>query len=295
MGLRRRSLRRTPDRLRDHLPEGQGVGLRRGGLGRLPPHPNPDALPAKSQREELRAKVRQWGLEFAGMDTCLGGRRLLDTDDTAPYVAAFAQKAAFGADLGVATLRVDTVQPPTVFEHVDYQTALGRLARTWQTCCRIAADRGLRVSWEFEPGFAFNKPSDVLRVLDAVDRPNFGVLLDTCHAQMVSVIGARQPGEKETLPGGPRELIRMLHGRINHLHLIDSDNTCHKDEQGRDDTSAHPPFGCGLLDFDELMPALAAEPLPDDWWTIDLCFWPQAWEAAAECKQFVDGLNRRYG
>jgi sugar phosphate isomerase/epimerase len=264
-------------------------------LGAFAPHPNPNGLPAKSQRNELRAKMKEWGLEFAGMGADLWGQRLLNTDDPGPYLAEFTKSADFCADLGMVNLRLDTVQPPTIFESVDYSTALARLARAWKTCCGIAADRGLRVSWEFEPGFAFNKPSDILRVLDAVDEPNFGVLLDTCHAQMVSVVGARQPGKPETLPGGPVELIRMLHGRINHLHLIDSDNTCHKDAQGNDETSAHPPFGLGVLDFDQIMPALAAERLPDDWWTIDLCFWANAWEATAQCKRFIDDLNRRYG
>lgn len=264
-------------------------------LGAFPPHPNPNDMPEKSQREELVGRMRDRGLGFAGMGADLWSQHLIDTDDPGPYLAEFTKTADFCRDLEIRTLRIDTVQPPTIFEEVDYATALDRVARTWKECCNIAADRGLIVTWEFEPGFAFNKPSDIVRVLDAVDKPNFGVLFDTCHGQMVSVVGARQPGEKETLEGGPLELIRMLHGRINHLHLIDSDNKCHKNADGSDETSAHPPFGLGVLDFDEIMPALAAEHLPDDWWTIDLCFWPDAWQATAQCKQFVDGLVAKYG
>lgn len=264
-------------------------------LGAFPPHPNPNDMPEKSQRHELAGKMKDRGLEFAGMGANLWGQKLLNTDDPRVYVAEFTKAADFAADLGIHTLRLDTVQPPTIFEEIDYATAFRRLTQTWKHCADLAADRGLIVTWEFEPGFAFNKPSEIVRVLDAVDKPNFGVLLDTCHAQMVSVVGARQPGEKETLPGGPLELIRMLHGRINHLHLIDSDNTCHQNADGSDETSAHPPFGLGVLDFDEIIPAVVAEDLPDDWWTIDLCFWPNAWEATAQCKQFVDGLNAKYG
>jgi sugar phosphate isomerase/epimerase len=264
-------------------------------LGAFHPHPNPNDMPEKSQRNELVGKMKDWGLGFAGMGADLWSQKLVNTDDQRPYIAEFTKSADFCADLGIRTLRIDTVQPPTIFERVDYDTALGRVTRTWKTCCDIAADRGLLVTWEFEPGFAFNKPSEIVRVLDAVDKPNFGALFDTCHAQMVSVVGARQPGKKETLPGGPLELIRMLHGRINHLHLIDSDNTCHKTPDGQDETSAHPPFGLGVLDFDRIMPALAAENLPDDWWTIDLCFWSNAWEATAQCKTFIDELNRKYG
>ena len=54
-------------------------------------------------------------------------------------------------------------------------------------------------------------------------------------------------------------------------------------------------FGEGNLDFDELMPAIVAAGCPDDWWTIDLCFWPDAWSATETCKKFVDGLANRYG
>ena len=55
------------------------------------------------------------------------------------------------------------------------------------------------------------------------------------------------------------------------------------------------PYESDPIDFDQVMPALAAEDLPDDWWTIDLCFRPDAWAATAECKRFVDGLNEKFG
>jgi sugar phosphate isomerase/epimerase len=112
---------------------------------------------------------------------------------------------------------------------------------------------------------------------------------------MVGVNGARQEGEKETFPSQV-EYIRKLSGRINHIHLIDSDNTCHKDASGQDETSTHPPFGNGVLNFDEIMPELVrAARLPHDWWTIDLCFWPDAWNATAKCKVVLDRLIEKYG
>ncbi|MCX6624840.1 MAG: TIM barrel protein, partial [Acidobacteria bacterium] len=130
---------------------------------------------------------------------------------------------------------------------------------------------------------------------DAVNRDNFGILYDTCHGQMVSVVGARQEGEKEIFPSQV-DFIRLLSGRIKHLHLIDSDNTCHKDASGGDETSTHPPFGLGILDLDAIMPELVrASRLPHDWWTIDLCFWPDAWAATATCKARLDQLIAAYG
>jgi sugar phosphate isomerase/epimerase len=120
-------------------------------------------------------------------------------------------------------------------------------------------------------------------------------MYDTCHGQMVGVVGARQEGEKEVF-ANQIEFIRLLTGRIKHIHLIDSDDSCHKDADGNDETSAHPPFGLGHLDFNEIMPELIkASNLPHDWWTIDLCFWPDAWEATATCKKAIDVLVEKYG
>ncbi len=275
-------------------------------LGAFPPHPNPGnpngpdeewpgAMPEKSQREELKAKMADLGLAFSGIAANLWGEKLINTDDQSKYISEFQKNAEFARDLGIGGIRVDTVQPPTILREVDYRTAMDRVVRTWKTCSDIAADHGLYVTWEFEPGFAFNKPSDIVRIHEAVGKDNFGILYDTCHGQMVGVVGARQEGEKETF-SSQVELLRMLNGRINHVHLIDSDNTCHKDAQGNDETSAHPPFGLGVLDFDEIMPALVrASRLPHDFWTIDLCFWPDAWAATEQCKKFADTLVARYG
>ncbi len=60
-------------------------------------------------------------------------------------------------------------------------------------------------------------------------------------------------------------------------------------------TSAHPPFGDGVLNFDGIVPALAKLKMPHDWWTIDLCFWSDAWPVTKRCKQEIDKLNRKYG
>ena len=59
--------------------------------------------------------------------------------------------------------------------------------------------------------------------------------------------------------------------------------------------STHAPFGDGVVDFDALLPRLARERLPHDWWTIDLCFWSNAWDVTERCKKSLDELNRKYG
>jgi len=261
-------------------------GVEVGGFGI---HPNPDIQKTKEEREEIKHHVEAHGMGISGFVPNLWGEKLINTEDTSKYISEFQRGLDFAYDIGTKGIRVDAVQPPTIFEEVDYDTALKRVASTWKECSKRAADKGCYVTWEFEPGFAFNKPSDILRVLEAVNEPNFGVEFDTCHAEMVAGKGARQPGEKETLPGGALELAQKLRGKINHIHLIDSDGTLNEHE-----TSAHPPFGDGYLNFDELVPELLKNDLGHDWWTIDLCFWPDAWELTERCKKAVDELNKKY-
>lgn len=259
-------------------------------LGGFPPHPNPDDLPTREQRQAVAERVRAKGLAWSGLAANLWAEKLINTDDPGHYLSEFRKNVQFCNDLGIDAIRVDTVQPPTIFEEVDPETARRRVVTTWQQCAREAADAGVRVVWEFEPGFAFNKPSDILRIVEEVNHPNFTVEFDTCHAHMVAAVGARQPGEKETLPGGALELAQRLRGKIGHVHLIDSDGTLHDDE-----TSTHAPIGEGLLDFDTLLPELDRGGLPTDWWCIDLCFWPDAWAVTEKCKRAADALNARLG
>jgi sugar phosphate isomerase/epimerase len=150
----------------------------------------------------------------------------------------------------------------------------------------------LEVSWEFEPGFAFNKPSEIVNMIDAVrakGNKNFGAMYDTCHAYMCAKIGAKQPGAKETLAGGEIELLHKLKGKINHLHLIDSDGSLNEHQ-----TSTHNPFGTGHLDFDKIIPELLNAGVPSDWWCIDLCFWPNAWDVTADSMKFLGAIKKKY-
>ncbi|MBW7864258.1 MAG: sugar phosphate isomerase/epimerase [Candidatus Hydrogenedens sp.] len=261
-------------------------GVELGGFGI---HPNPDNMPTKAEREACKQGVADAGLAFSGLAANLWGEHLIDSEDNTHYLEEFRKNLEFCVDLGIPGIRVDAVQPPTIFDTVDYNKARDRVVRTWRQCSEEAADQGVYVTWEFEPGFAFNKPSDIVGIVEEVDNPNFGIMFDTCHAHMVAAVGARQPGERETLPGGALELARMLRGKINHLHLIDSDGTLHDEE-----TSTHAPFGGGILDFGALIPELLQSGVPHDWWTIDLCFWHDAWTVTAACKKAVDELNAKY-
>jgi sugar phosphate isomerase/epimerase len=267
-------------------------------LGSFGVHPTPFSHPTKADRQRLKKEVADHGLQFSGIAVDLWsfkkpGPSILDENPT-PYLAAFLGFTAFASDLGIKTIRVDAVEPPNFFQTsgMDPKLGMDRITTVWDKCSKIAADYGMNVTWEFEPGFLFNKPSEVLKIVDAVrakGNPNFGVMFDTCHAHMCAGVGANQAGQKETLAGGAQELLEKLKGKITHVHLIDSDGSLNEHN-----TSTHNPFGTGKLNFDKLLPALNQAAVPNDWWVVDLCFWPNAWDVTADSKTFLDKMRKKY-
>lgn len=270
-------------------------------LGSFGPHPSPVTHPTKASREKLRKEIADHGLSLSGIAVDLWsfktpGVSILDEIPSA-YLTAFLGWCNFAADLDARTIRVDSVIAPDFFETAEgqaigYQQGLDRIISVWDKASKIAADFGLNVCWEFEPGFAFNKPSEILKIVNAVrdsGNGNFGVLYDTCHAHMCATVGANHPGEKELLPGGELELLEQLKGKITHIHLIDSDGSLNEHN-----TSTHNPFGTGKLDFDKLVPAMMQSGVPHDWWCVDLCFWPNAWDVTAQSKKYLDELRTKY-
>lgn len=279
----------------------QDLGYDGVELGSFGPHPSPATHPTKASRTKLRKEIADHGLALSGIAVDLWafktpGVSILD-EIPAAYLTAFLGWCNFAADLDAKTIRVDTVLAPDYFstdegKKLGVKAGLDRFISVWDKASKIAADFGLNVCWEFEPGFVFNKPSEILALVDGVrakGNTNFGVLYDTCHAYMCAVIGANQQGEKEVSANGEVTLLEKLKGKVTHIHLIDSDGSLNEHN-----TSTHNPFGTGKLDFDKLIPAMQASGVPHDWWTVDLCFWPHAWDVTAESKKFLDALRAKY-
>jgi len=279
----------------------QDLGYDGVELGSFGPHPSPATHPTKASRTKLKKEIADHGLSLSGIAIDLWafktpGVSILDEIPSA-YTTAFLGWCVFASDLDVKTIRVDTVLAPNYFDteegkKIGIKAGMDRFVNVWDKCSKIAADFGLNICWEFEPGFVFNKPSEVIQIVDAVkakSNPNFGVLYDTCHAHMCAVVGANQQGTKETLPGGELEFLEKLKGKITHVHLIDSDGSLNEHN-----TSTHNPFGTGKLNFDQLAPALVNCGVPHAWWCVDLCFWPHAWDVTADSKKYLDKLRAKY-
>jgi sugar phosphate isomerase/epimerase len=250
----------------------------------FPPHITLDRYPTKESRRELVRFLRENRLGVSGYAADFTSVNPVVPGNKQKYLDLFRRNVEMCVDIGSPGIRVDSIAAPGSIEDRDYQAAFGQLADVWRDAAGVAQQAGIRLVWEFEPGFAFNKPSEVLAMHRQVAHPNFFVLFDTSHTYMCAVVGARQHGTKETLPGGVSEFLDKLKGRIGAIHLIDSDGTLHGDE-----TSTHRPFGEGFVDFATLTPKLLDVP-KIDWWCIDMCFWAGSWDLVEPSLRFVRDL-----
>src|SRR5690349_13793853 len=100
-------------------------------LGGFPPHPNPDDLKTREERQAVSERVKAKGLAWSGLAANLWGEKewILNPDDS-HYLAEFRKNVQFCRDLGIEVIRVDTVHPPDILGDLDEETARGRVVAT---------------------------------------------------------------------------------------------------------------------------------------------------------------------
>lgn len=253
-------------------------------FGGFPPHVTLEAYSSAAERKSLRALLHDLGLGVSGYAADFSSVNPAVAGNHQRYVDLFQRQLELCVDLESPMVRVDTVAAPGSIDDDDYHNALYRVADVWRDCADLARAAKVLIAWEFEPGFVFNKPSEVVTMHDRVGHPSFQLLFDTCHAYMTAVAGARHHKRKELLDGGVEELIEMLDGRIGAIHVIDSDGTLIGGE-----TSTHRPLGEGSIVWDHVAPKLLAVPHVE-WWCVDLCFWPGAQQQIDSSLAFVRQL-----
>lgn len=252
------------------------------------PHIMVDDYKTEEKQKELVEMLKSYNIEVAEYSPDPCGINPIVTPE--PYIERMKQNILLLEACNFKMLRLDTGTAPILPEGISYELAYERTVYVFRELTLFAKEHGVKIVWEFEPGFMFNKPSEVVSILNDVNDDNFTILFDTCHAYMCSVIGARQIGEKETLKGGVEEFLDMLKGHIGMVHLIDSDGTLHDD-----DTSTHSPFGDGNIDMDSVYKKLMdPEIYNGEFISIDLCFWAKAWDVTKRCYDYVRELQRKY-
>lgn len=115
---------------------------------------------------------------------------------------------AVAAELGVPSMRHDATRGkgPDHWTDADFDAALPNLAEGCRAVTEIAADLGIRTMVE-NHGFFVQDSHRVAKLFNAVDHPNFGVLVD---------IGNFLCADEEPLHG-----VRTLAGRAFHVHVKD--------------------------------------------------------------------------
>ena len=230
------------------------------------PHPSHSRLKTKRERNELINLIDSYNLGISAYAPNLESfpPSLIESEN---YIDEFKRCIEFAVDLNTRVIRIDSASPPEYFTSNEYARRFERLTNTWRQSAELAAEVGLKVVWEFEPGFWLNKPSEVKRLVTSVNHPAFQVMFDTSHAYMSGVVGARQVGEKEILNGGVSEYAALLKGQIGAFHIIDSDGTLHDAE-----TSTHAQFGNGFIDFKQTITSMREDLSLLEWWCVDFCF-----------------------
>jgi len=256
-------------------------------------HANPESHPTLQSRKDLATKIADHGLEVSEYNPkigVVGGIIIQFQPDT--WLQTIEENLQFVHDCGFTrSLRVDTRAVPTFMVDSDYKRAWETTVYAFKHAAKAAAKRDMQIVWEFEPGFLFNTPSEVVQMWKDVDEPNFRLELDSAHVYLMSELGSLQHTRKETLPGGQLEFIEMCKDKIGLVHIIDNDGSLY---QGI--TSMHNAFGTGHIDFDKIMPALRDRAkYTGEWWVVDLVFNDDAWNILKDAKDFIDVLNTRYG
>jgi len=262
----------------------QNLGYDGVELAAVSPHPTPDTLRTREDRQKFARMVTSHGVEFSGLVADLWSAKLVSVADSGAYLAVFRKNLQFADDLGVRRIRIDTAEATaTLPRGLDPRLALDRAVAAFDACAKLAAERGIEVCWEFETNFPLNRPSEIVeiarRVRHDLGNANFGVLFDTATAHVISNGGSPWTGEGERLAEGAVDLARQLQGSITHVHLGDGDGTLLPEGLPQ-----RKRWGKGKVSLQPLLQELFEKNEPA-WATVDLCFMPDAWTEAAEAKR----------
>jgi sugar phosphate isomerase/epimerase len=241
------------------------VGYEGVELSGYRPHAHYEDYDTKDKCQVLRDMVESRGLRVSGYapDLRHAPAALMDTDS---YMAVLIKAMQFCVGVRTDMLRVDTGVPPEELTAEEYAERFRRLVNNWDRAVEVGKPMGVAITWEPEPRFLINKASEVHRLLDALPERNIRIVLDMSHAYMMTVVGARQPGIKQTLPYGIVSLGRDIPDYIGHFHLSDTDGTI----SPRSLSSTHVAIGQGKIDFDTDMYYLRETLKKLSWWTVDL-------------------------
>lgn len=135
---------------------------------------------------------------------------------------------------------------------------------------KLAKDAGLKLVMEPRVGENISNTDAILRLLDAVNDDNFGVVFDTGH----------QNAQKEILPLS----VEKLGDKIFYLHVADNDGC----------TNKHLKLGDGTIDWEGLFTALKKHNF-NGYVAVDVGLVKNLDNAYKESRIFLENLFQRIG
>jgi sugar phosphate isomerase/epimerase len=256
-------------------------------------HATVDRYPDKESRAKLVDWIHSHDLDLVGYapgpygDFGKYAWATGDDDVFAGYQKLFDESLQFCVDCEIPTMRVDPGNFGPLPRDADYDRAWDRVVTAFKQHAERGREVGVKMLWELESGQIFVKPSEAVKLLEDVGDDNLQMMYDVGHVQAVCVLAHNQVQPAERLEGGAVEFARMLKGKIGHVHVCDSDSNTWQNAFG-----THLGIGKGVIDFDELIPALA-ESYDGDWWSVDAIpmsaeSWADTWSDRFALDELLD-------
>lgn len=232
-------------------------------------HATVERYPDKESRRKLVQWIRSHDLELVGYAPGPYGDfgkypwATGDDDVHRSYLNFFEQSLQFCVDCEIPAMRIDPGDFGPLSRDADYDRVWDRVVTTFQRHAQRGREVGVKMLWELETSQVFVKPSEAVKLLDDVGDENLQLLFDVGHVHAACVLAHNQVQPVERLEGGAVEFARRLKGKIGHVHICDTDSNTWQNAFG-----THLGIGKGIIDFDELIPALATS-YDGEWWSVD--------------------------
>lgn len=210
-------------------------------------------LEVSERRHELKALCDERGLRVVNFCPVIPELVSLDEAERRRAHELFDVAVDLARFFGCATIQIDSYTPPLEFvgdqpykEMLDYgrefrvrvdpdfrwEEQWDVLVGTFRHCAEVARRANLPFCLEPRVGEIISNTDALLRLMDHVDAPNFGAVLDTAH----------QHAQKEILPLS----VEKLGSRIMYLHVADNDGK----------VNDHKALGEGTVDWEGVFRAL---------------------------------------
>ena len=242
-------------------------------------------------RERLKQACQQAGVRVSDFALLLPEIISTDEEEVEQAIALFEEGVKTAVYLGSPFVWIDSYAPPLeivkgalltqqlefgqeyrvrIPEDFVWNQLWARFVCSVGRCNQIAKENDVQLLVEPRVGEITSNSEALLRLVEAIDDDNFGVILDTAH----------QHAQKEILPLS----VEKLGKHIRYVHIADND--------GRDNWHRVP--GMGNIDWEAVFLALKKQGY-DSYYAIDVEKQPQLEERYLEAKHFLEDYAARLG